>query len=641
MDSSERAGEMSLESVGISMKRVAVFLFYDKDGIVDDYIPVMLEDLKRNVDRLVVVCNGKLTIDGRQKFEKITEDIIVRENKGFDVWAYKEGIEYIGWDGLSYYDELVLINYTMFGPFYPFSEMFNEMSRRNIDFWGITKHYGTEDDWTGGHMKYGYIPDFIQSFFIVIRKKMHSSFEFKRYWDKMRPIGSYIESMAFHEGIFTKDFSDSGFSCDVYIDTDDLKEHTQAPTTYTPLELLKRRCPIVKRKVFFDYYSFYLQFNTGEVGVETYEYIRKNLDYNIDLIWDNILRTSNQADIKKNMQLNYVLPLNFSNYKENKDRKIALIMHLYFEDLLVECLEYAKSITADSDVYITTDTERKREAILRVFNELDCNKLEVRVIENRGRDVSSLLVGCKDILMNYDYVCFAHDKKTTQIKPYSVGTSFMYKCFENVLGSKEYVANIINTFEENPRLGLLTPPPPNHGVYYSTIGLEWSNNFNNTKRLLEKLGMDQIPLDITKEPIAPLGTMFWFRPKALKALIEYDWKYEDFPKEPNDMDGTLLHAIERVYPFIVQHEGYYPGWVMSDKLARIEITNLNYMLREINLALFENGMYRYQPLSEIVTGIRKTIGRKKSIKYLVKSKLRKHLPPKVVNRLKAIKKALF
>lgn len=622
------------------MKRAAIFLFYDKDGLVDNYISVMLEDLKKNVDRLVVVCNGKLSVEGRQIFEKFTKEIVVRENKGFDVWAYKEGIEYIGWSDLSTYDELILMNYTMFGPFFPFKEMFDEMSKRKIDFWGITKHYGSEDDWTGGHMKYGYIPDFIQSFFIVIRSKMLNSYEFHKYWGEMRPIGSYIESMAYHEGVFTKDFSDSGFICDVYIDTDDLIEYTQAPTTYYSLELLKRRCPIVKRKVFFDYYDYYLLFNTGEVGIETYEYIRRNLEYDTDLIWDNILRTSNQADIKKNMQANYILPLDFSKPLSNQDKKVALIMHLYFEDLLGECFNYAKSISAESDVYITTDTEKKKEAILKVFSKLDCNKLEVRVIENRGRDVSSLLVGCKDVIMDYDYVCFAHDKKTSQIKPYSVGESFMYKCFENVLGSKNYVKNIIDTFEENPKLGLLTPPPPNHGIYYSTIGLEWSNNFDNTKNLLNELGMEHVPLDISKEPIAPLGTMFWFRPAALKTLIEFDWKYEDFPEEPNDIDGTLLHAIERVYPFIAQAEGYYSGWVMSDKLARIEITNLNHMLRKINTAVFENGRYRYRNHGEIVDGIRSSIGRQRSIKYYIKSKLREHLPPRVVNQLKAIKRVL-
>ena len=102
------------------MKRVAIYFFYDKDGVVDRYVNYFLEDFKKNLDRLIVVCNGKLTPEGRQEFSKYTNEIIVRENKGFDVWAYKEGIEYIGWDNLKNYDELVMLNMTIMGPVYSF-----------------------------------------------------------------------------------------------------------------------------------------------------------------------------------------------------------------------------------------------------------------------------------------------------------------------------------------------------------------------------------------------------------------------------------------------------------------------------------------------------------------------------------------
>ncbi|WP_353937923.1 rhamnan synthesis F family protein, partial [Parabacteroides goldsteinii] len=47
--------------------------------------------------------------------------------------------------------------------------------------------------------------------------------------------------------------------------------------------------------------------------------------------------------------------------------------------------------------------------------------IKVIVVENRGRDVSALLVGCAPYISDYKYVCFVHDKKTTQLKPYCVG----------------------------------------------------------------------------------------------------------------------------------------------------------------------------------------------------------------------------
>ena len=98
-----------------------------------------------------------------------------------------------------------------------------------------------------------------------------------------------------------------------------------------------------------------------------------------------------------------------------------------------------------------------------------------------------------------------------------------------------------------------------------------------------------MPISKDKEPIAPLGTMFWFRPKAMKLLFDQDWEYTDFPPEPNKTDGTLLHAVERIYSYVVQQEGYYPGWLFSEKGARIEVTNLHHMLRNLNTVVFYEG----------------------------------------------------
>lgn len=54
----------------------------------------------------------------------------------------------------------------------------------------------------------------------------------------------------------------------------------------------------------------------------------------------------------------------------------------------------------------------------------------------------------------------------------------------------------------------------------------------------------------------PVGTMFWCRPMASRPLFELGLSWDDYPPEPLPIDGTILHAIERLLPFIAQHEGY-------------------------------------------------------------------------------------
>lgn len=577
------------------VNRLVIYFFYDADGIVDRYVPYMLEDVKKNCSELFVVCNGKLTPEGRETFQQFTPNIMVRENVGFDVWAYKEALEHYGWDKLAEYDEVVLMNYTIMGPLYPFAEMFEKMNKRDLDFWGITKHHKVDFD-CFETCKYKYIPEHIQSSFLVIRQSLLQSDKYQTMWQKMPMIHSYAESVGFYEAIFTKDFTDFGFKSDVYVDTTDLEGYTRYPLMMMADELIiNRHCPVIKVKSFSQDYRDILGDTVGNCTVDAFNYIKNNCDYDIDLIWEHIIRTANMADIKRLMHLNYILPDEYVQKKpQTPAKKIALIMHLFYPELINESFGYAATMPEGSDLIITVASKDMQAAVKQKSKQLSqFNQVKVILIENRGRDVSALLVGCKQFVNNYDLVCFIHDKKTTQIKPYCIGRSFAYQCLENNLSSKAYVENIISTFEVNPRMGLLTPPPPIHGSYYALLGSEWYSNYDNTIKLAEKLKLN-VNIHWTREPIAPLGTMFWFRPKALNKLFAYDWAYDDFPKEPNAYDGTLLHAVERIYPFVAQDAGFYSAWVMTNRFARIELTNICYMLRNTNLALSQisvNGMY--------------------------------------------------
>ena len=153
------------------MKRAGVYFFYDKDGIVDSYVPYFVNGLHEVVDYIVVVANGKLSAEGRKALSECADDLFVRENIGFDAWAYKDAIEYIGWNQLRKFDELVLTNFTIFGPVYPFRDIFNKMDADPCDFWGMYTGYGDKNQrsWGGLPLPNGR-PDYIASNFLVLKK---------------------------------------------------------------------------------------------------------------------------------------------------------------------------------------------------------------------------------------------------------------------------------------------------------------------------------------------------------------------------------------------------------------------------------------------------------------------------------------
>lgn len=572
--------------------RLVIYFFFDADGIVDDYNIYMLEDIMKSCKDLLVVSNGKLSEEGRQKFSALTNQILERKNKGFDVGAYKEALLSVGWEKLAEYEEVILMNYTIMGPVYPFAEMFASMDARKLDFWGITKFHEVKAD-PYGMIRCGYLREHIQSHFIAVRRSLLTSEAFRSYWEDMPVIKSYGESVALHESYFTHHFEKRGFAWDVYVNTDDMKDLTEFPLLKAPRKLLEeKRCPIFKRRSFNHDYLDFINTTIGEPSYELMEYLKNNTDYDVNLIWDNILRCCNQALIKESMQLNYVLPSTISRDMKPvfQKRKIALVLHQYFEDLVEESYHYASAMPEEADIYVTVTKESVKEAVEKRFASLKCHKLSVILTPNRGRDVASVLTATNPEILAYDYVCHAHDKKVSQLKPGSKGASWSYKCYESVLKGREYVSNIIQLFEDNPRLGLLTPAPPNHADYFPTVGNEWGANYENTVKLAKKLGV-HVPMSPNCPPIAPLGSFFWFRPKAMKKLLDWKFTYEDYPEEPmKKTDGTILHAIERIYPFVVQDAGYYPAWCFSENIASIEINNLYYMLRQMNLALMWGGL---------------------------------------------------
>lgn len=559
-------------------QRLGIYCFYDKYGHAASFIKTFLDDLMDNLDDLVVVVNGQLSDQARQLFSEYTKTIIVRENKGLDVAAYKQAILTLGWEKLESYDEVICLNDTVMGPVYPFREMFACMDRKDVDFWGITAYAGETVDKEQ-------IPTHLQAYWHAYRRSLVSSPAFHEYWETMPLWKDYAEVTRKHEMTFTKHFTDLGFTWASYIDWRKYQGYSSYPLLYMPMQIVRDdRCPIFKRRSFFVDYSAYFDQTAGQPALDLYEYLRDHTDYDVDMIWDAILPSYNIDDIRKAMHLDYVLPSQAINPQTHDHPRSAFIYHVYFMDLLEDTCHYIASLPEETDLYITS-TEDKIPQIREYMQQRGISHQATFIpVINRGRDVSALLVAACPVVLSgkYDVIGFAHDKKSSQNQENghhgTESQGFAYKLMENTLGSEAYVKNILTLFAENPRLGQVAPPPPYHALYFAhTIPHDWGANYEITKELLEdRLGI-HVPLSPTKPTASAMGSCYWFRVEALKPLFEYGWKYEDFlPEGQMGEDGTISHAIERANGYICQSRGYYPAWVLSDRYARIEVDSLFY-----------------------------------------------------------------
>lgn len=570
-------------------KRILVYYSSVKEGKLTVAEEFFLKKIEGYVEKIIIVSAKEKETQIPVSNEK-TEYIVTEKAAGHNFNAYECALKTMDDQDKDTYDEVICIADGLMGPVISLEELFAVIDEKNVDFLGLNKQNPTPLnflDYSGANLQDEYLP----SYFMIFRKKLLKENKILEVLENSKTVEPFRDSWIDARELYvTRKLKEEGYSFDSCIDTENIAKMYYNPLLLTPVEMLaERKCPFFLRDSFTGDYDTVISNTSGQAGLELMNYLNKETDYNTDFIWDNILKCGHQQDINHNLHLNYILDEKSSDQEKAqqvlKEKKVALVMHLYFMDLLENSLHYAQSMPKEADVYITTDTEEKKMQVEKVFAKLDCHKVDVRKIENRGRDVSSLLVGVKDVINDYDYVCFVHDKKSAQVVPGSIGKDFGYQCLENTLCSKDYVNNVLITLYENSRLGMLSPIYPIHGSYFATNGnYDWGANYENTVDVYKKLKLS-IPISKEKSPVAPLGTMFWFKTPALKRLYACNWKYEDFPPEPNGVDGTLLHAIERIYSFVTQEEGYYPAMLMNREFADIQITNLTDIVQGVNRSI--------------------------------------------------------
>lgn len=256
--------------------------------------------------------------------------------------------------------------------------------------------------------------------------------------------------------------------------------------------------------------------------------------------------------------------------------KVLIIIHLYYKKTIKKYMEYIKNIPSNISIIFTiSDTDIEQYIQNESFFIDNCKIIKK---QNRGRDISAFLVACRKEILEYEYICFLHDK-TEKHYIYKMDIeNWNHSLWENMIGSAEYIDNILTEFMRNPKLGLLAPPAPIGEHLPVSFEKSWLKNHKNMKMLAEKMKL-KCNINIDAAPNT-LGTVFWARVSALKKLFEIEWSYEDFDPEPLKIDGTISHAIERIFPYVVYDAGYYTGIVMTGHYAGMRMEYIQTVLKD-------------------------------------------------------------
>ena len=555
------------------MKRAGIFLFYDPEGKVDDYILGCLGSLQQHMDYLLVVSNSPLDETNRKRLESVSSEVMERKNVGYDVGAYRDGLRHLGWDHMGDYDELVLFNYTFFAPIHPWAGLFERTDKWDTDFWGITEH-----DEVRPHpfLPKLVMPRHIQSHWIAVRSSLSTTKDWRTYWEDMPPIESYNDSIQWHESRFTGYFNALGYRHEVAYNVDDYPSAN--PVFDNASLLLQDGCPILKRRNLFHNPLHLDRF--AIIGAEMLEQARA-AGYDTDLILSNLARTSKPRDLVTNAGLTWVVPQSASEetYAAAATQKVLAVAHIFYADMAEEILQRL-SVLPKGYYLVATTSNEENQAQIRAVMERYGVEGEVRVVaSNRGRDIGAFLVDCNDVLSSdkWDIVVKIHSKKSVQ-DDYNAAQLFKTHLYDNLLNSRAHVANILAEFAAHPALGMVLAPLPHMG--YPTMGHAWFTNREPAQAVAKRLGIN-VPFD-KDMPLATYGSMFIARPQALAKLVNAGFKPENFPVEGGYKDGSLAHVLERLMAYAALSEGFYVRPVLAPKWAEVYYGYLEYKLAAVS-----------------------------------------------------------
>lgn len=266
------------------MKRLCIYVIYDAENVIDEYITYMLKHLRTDCTKIVVVCNAGSDWSG-EEIDSLADQVMYRENIGYDAGGYKDALcRYIGWDRLYMYDELLLLNDSFYGPIYPIQQVFDRMAAVETDYWGLTRsqeRLKAKDRNYKGH---------IQSYFLVFRKKVINSGIFKRFWEQLAYPEKMDEAIEDFELGLNRCLVENGFQntamSDFYQDMFSFKENENPYLKY-PVELIRDcRIPILK----------YKSLTFGNEGyadaLKAYQFIEENGLYDVTYIKNHFWRKS-------------------------------------------------------------------------------------------------------------------------------------------------------------------------------------------------------------------------------------------------------------------------------------------------------------------------------------------------------------
>ena len=524
------------------MERILLYVHFNKCNHISGHVFYQLEQLKPLFSKIIFISNSSLSNEDKCRLREDLgiSDLLERDNRGFDFAAWRDGMNWLGFDTLQNSDSLTLMNDTCFGPLWDLASIYQRFEEDSqVDFWGMTNFRKTR-----------YFEEHLQSYFVTFKQSVLKDKAFREFWSQVEDFTDVQDVIDHYETKFTKRFVEAGFRYQALLDTrqEEAGELLHPDFSYyKPLRILEAKLPFLKVKAL-----------TGNPFL-----IREHLFYYFG------------PDLPCLLQDMYLSQAT-SNYRTNQ----PVLLHIHVTDLPI-FQQYQNKLFSLSSQYQYLVTVTQPEMLKQLQTTLAHLGDKVQLVLSQKSHAWLAMLEQKEILQDYAYI--GHLSTHRIMENQAVFDQAMRSDLINLM--VDYADASIEALEQESAVGLVIPDLPRlvrDGLFESEplrprLAAIWQ------EAGLHKSFDFMTPPSLTRV----YGGFVWFKYSALASLFQMK-SLESLPSSEQELSDVLEHLLvylawDSHYDFKIMPLSSLPS-LLDWQRKKAELTEQKEKLSQKNLS---------------------------------------------------------
>lgn len=247
-------------------------------------------------------------------------------------------------------------------------------------------------------------------------------------------------------------------------------------------------------------------------------------------------------------------------------KNLGIVAHFYYPELVDILFDQLELLADEADVFATT-SEKSADLVIKRAEKSKYNCFVI-ITENKGRDVLPFIYTLNNFnLEDYNIVLKAHTKKSPHLK--EDGSKWADLHLKYNIGNVCSFNWVSTAFDELKNVGM---------IFHESVSMFSDRDIGNNKNMMDYakiFGVNDFCRNIWN---FSAGTMFYVRGDALSYLKSLNIGSDIFEDEENQLDGTLAHIIERLFPIFIKKAGYN---ILSADYPTTKIEDVKIAVRKI------------------------------------------------------------